>query len=1170
MSLIHKNYYKPPPPARSVVLGLGEHQHKRIASPLDYYHKTAFHHETATPAIVAQFGAKCSSESPSISMLDARQQPLMTPLVKQTLQYYCNAAKQAQTRDMSHLKPTSLYWKGDESTGIVTVLGIKRGLRVYDLLSNSIPPKSEPAHDFKVAKAFGKPIGNSPWAVFLDDTDGERLTFRFGQIMNRVSDPGTKVILAGKKEYTVFTSLIAPAALSLAPGHKLQHLPPNGKGALAKITRVLGECGHDQYVRSRLMDAKGALEVTKRLNNNGKLGQLAIQQLHDAADKLRYAAVHMRQSGTACPAGTAAQTYIHDIDEAIALMNILACRAVVSDLQHKPDILYSASDEDFIRELTDILHEGESFDQSALKCMSIMKKFRPGAVQAARQSGIAIDSRSALEESFDAIEEKCATSTHEPHDRKSAQSHLMRLAKDKNSNMKLWRTALTLNSGKLSHSCKDAAEQLFTALNQRECRNEYLRILREHGQSRDDSHAVDTQSLANEVLVLIDSKETSSKALDDGKVAECLLQDESNISEHMEAKLRAAGPSRQDAAILAEIDKDEAIQLQDIAEAQKDLKTMCERADHPTQINNPILRGTSSSGLLAPLLAHGGKIDLIEASKAASEIEKDLEVADPGETEPEKDARLNCRRFILDFEKDVRNRRCTIRIMRKLSMPPSAKNDTQRYREKLAKLWRRRFGEAKGDEDGQEKELDELCAQSLSPVATGIEQRASVTSARQCSDPVYMDIVRTFCTRMAALRIPVNFLDFLSILSISVLPQWPYNLATMQKIWLPARQVAMKHEDGSRIVCDNSNLIIEMHAQTAEGSATAFSSRNEAVTELLQKLSNGASLSELSKCACTSKDVMTAEQRQDIVQTTSWYWKCGEALITGGADDARLITSARQILVTKILDATLQTVSLRGTATLKQRQVGDPSIIVIIWNTYLQLMFGGVLDPFRRRIINKHKTHTSCIMAMIDTFFYVVLLDLHDVSQSTTPDTHIIDMAGLSVLSKKNAAIGALGLAVLGKVAGTVLDEEAFETVTDKAIEGVAQASTSLLQATVQEIVRGPEQTLAQKHKHADPQERAVTRGYKKLFSNIFPFKKGSVNDVLIQLCMRDLHLNTNQGAVLVSPLEHARDRQEKLEYIMAAPSREVIDRTKLAAPLCFPLSPPGASDPPKTCLGIC
>ena len=1173
MNSIHKHYYKqvphtqPPPPAST---GGWRHPPRinQFAAPVAHDQK-----KTNTPAIVAQFGATCKAvgTSYSVSMLDRRQQPLLTPGVSQALQYYCKAAKQAQTRDMSHLKPTPIYWKGDASTGIVSLLGIKRGLRVYNLLSNGTPPTSAPAHDLKKAKAFGAPTSNSPWAVFLDDTDNTNHTFRFGLIQRRRSDPGTAVIVAGekehKKEYTVFLSLVAPAALSFTHNsYQLQHIPPNGQMALAKITKVLNECRDDEYVRTRLMDAKGALEATKRLDADGKLGKLAIQELQSNAEHMQYVLVHMRQSGNACATGSHHSTYIRDIEEASALMNILACRALVSDAKNKPDILYGTSDEDFIRELADMLKDNESFDKGALKCMSIMKKFRPRVLKLARQSGLEIDYRSKIEESFDSIEEKCASSAHDAQDRTSAQSYLKRLAKDKNLDIKLWRTALTMNSNTITHSCKDAAEDLVSALKHSECRNEYLRILRDYGQNRDDAHAIDTRSLANEVMVLIDSKDASSKILENRKVADCLLVDESGLGERMEAKLRAATPSREDAATLAEIDKDEAIQLDEIVEAQIRLKKLCEHADTPSQRNNPILRGTASSGLLASLLARSGKIDIVEGSETASEIETDLAVAGSAETREEKDARLECKRYVLEFDKDARNRLCTTRIMRKLGVPPSTEKDLRRFREKLARLWRRRVSKGTEEKDEHEEELDEICVQSLSPIATGVEQRANATSTKECGDERHKSIVKSFCASMADLGIPVNFLDFLSILCLSVLPPWPYNRTTMQQLWLPARQATMKAANGSHAACDESNRIIEIHAQTADGSA--FSSRDSAMLQLLQKLRDGsASLTELSKCACNSKDVMTTKQRQELALATSWYWKCGDAIITG-ADDARLITSARQNLVTDVIEKTVKNVSLYGSATLNHRGVGDPAIVVILWNRYLQLMFGGVLDQFRRRIIDKHQTRTDCILAMFDTFFYVVLLDLHDVSQAVSVETKITDMAGLSTLSKKNAAIGALGLAVLGNIAGTVLDEEAFETVTDRVVDGAVKASTTLLQATVQEIVKSPKQQLGTTA-HG-PQERAVTRGYKKLYSDLFPYKKGTVHDVLIQLCTRDSVFNKDQSAAIVNPLDHTKARKRNIERIMLDKNMVSENPNVLAPPLCFPLSPPGAGDPSNACLGVC
>uniref|UniRef100_A0A6C0BZU6 Uncharacterized protein n=1 Tax=viral metagenome TaxID=1070528 RepID=A0A6C0BZU6_9ZZZZ len=1127
----------------------------------------------STPAIVAQFGARCEV-SGSITMLKPKQEPLLTPAVRSTLAYYCKAAKRAQTRDMSHLQATPIYWKGSDATGVVSYLGLKRGLKVYNLIGNTTPPETEIPHNFKKAAAFGTPIGKASWAVFLDYRQNHPSTFRFGQILQHAPSPGIRVILVNSREYEAFTQLIAPVQFSFAIGPTLQHTPANGELALANIAKLLAECAQDQYIRSRLLTAKDSLHAAMRLDSKGKVAPRARAQLEAAAEKLEYAAVHLHETGNKCPTTTSSGIYEKRMKETIALMDILVCRIRIADSENKPDLVYSTSDEDFIRELADILREGKSDDHDARKCMSTLTKHRPRLVQAAQLAGMSSHPASILDESFAAIQANCEPTGHDPSDRKSAQAHLIRLSKDKNENVKLWRTALTLNSDRLSHRCKDATQHLMSSLNDSRCRKLYVDIIEEHNPGHVVSSATETRSLANEVLVQLESDGSTHKALENSEVSECLLRDEGAISQQLEAKPRAASPSTNDAETLAEIDKDEAIQLKEIVKAQGKLRVVCERANTPEQSNNPILRGSSKSSMLASLLAHEGRIDIVKASETASKVEKILDIAETGETKAERDAREKCRHAIMDFDKDARNRQCTIRIMRKLGVAPSG--DPQRYREKLAKLMKEQLEETQHEGEGPERELDELCAHSLSPKATAVEHRAIAVGKRQCAHAAYKEIVKTVCSKMSSLGIPINFLDFLSILCLSVLPPWPYNIATMQNVWLPARQVAMKHENGTHVVCEDSSRIIGIHAPTAGGKNEAFDVRNAEMLSLLRKLQNGASLAELSKCACTSKDVMTAEQRHKLAQSTSWYWRCSEALITGGAEDARLITSARQTLVAQVLKETLQGVSLTGVATLHTPRLAGPSILEILWKTYLTLLFGGVLDTFRLRIAQQHASHTPCFMAMIDSFFFVVLLDLYDVSEAITPEAGITDMVGLAALSKKNAAIGALGLAVLGKLAGTVLDEQAFETVTDKVAEGATQAGNALLQATIHEAKRSSVPTLGEASKGPPKQhDSAVKRGYKKLFTELFPFKKGSVNDVLIKLCLRDSHSHATPYVTKMNPLEHAETREEKLKTVIAASAsaevmHAVIERENITPPLCFPLPPPGAGNPPKTCLDIC
>ena len=126
---------------------------------------------------------------------------------------------------------------------------------------------------------------------------------------------------------------------------------------------------------------------------------------------------------------------------------------------------------------------------------------------------------------------------------------------------------------------------------------------------------------------------------------------------------------------------------------------------------------------------------------------------------------------------------------------------------------------------------------------------------------------------------------------------------------------------------------------------------------------------------------MELRQRKGLVQATSWYWECGQALLQNKEEDAQRITAARQIIVTKLLERTLKSVSIHGEATQKKTRI----IYDIIWGIYLDLMFGGILNEFRKRIEKKHSQHPDCMLAMIDTCFYVVILDLLDVSKSEVP-----------------------------------------------------------------------------------------------------------------------------------------------------------------------------------------
>lgn len=1098
---------------------------------------------------------------------------LLTPRVKSNLERYCeelhNQPSQRQV-DSYSMNPSILLWTGIKATGLVTFLGIKLKGRIYNLIGDF--GHSEPQHVqiFNKAKPFGEPIGNSPWVVFLDvGTD----TFRFGSIPTQHRyKRGTKInikIGERKRLLQVDTSLVAPILLSdegESPytADPSQHLPASALSILVVLDGFLNHCSNS-HVLSYITPAEAAIKALRVLNTNGKVPETVIRDIDSAAQKFKHATSYMRKHTRACASEQASPD---TLDEMGRRMQILACRARVFNVTGEVSLFQSQSEEDFMHYLAELPahHEGRVAIDA---CKAKMQQVRPSMVNLLRSQGMEVDSSQILTEKFERVLDACKSDSSPYSKKGSAMDHLNRLAKDRVANLNLWKTALKRNSNAISHTCQVASEQLIEELKENECRNTYLSVLSKHGVDRSKNAATSTQSLAYELVSHLESSSNSEGELaNNAALASCLRENEVDLSHELSAKARAINPSFGNAEITSRLDQKEKEVRRDIVEEQDNLRKACERDDSPTQEYNPFPKGSHVTGQLAQLLQPGGFVDILKVAEATAVAEKRLSQPVDNESTPHGSARKNCSKTIHVFERNVRKSLCRLRIYRRLGIPPPSSN-TDEDDVALVALWLDTVSSDTLTE--HETSIDTACAHTMSAVSSRIADHASKESTRKCSTEVDKSVMAKFCTSMVTLSIPFRIIDFLSLLTLAALEPWPYSQESMKSDWLSVRRSTLKTSDGREQNCASSVHVIETYSPSSDATpTTAFKIRSEAVRGIIEHINTGTSLKQLSDCMCNSQSVISQEKREQHARATRWYWECGLRLVQE-ASDRDLISKARQRISDRVIESSVQSVSLVGTTTLKPRRSRGESLYSVMWNSYMELMFGGILDSFRRRIEAKHPKEPQCQLALVDTFFFIVLLSLcGGDDDALIPENALSRIAGRSQLTTKNAALGSLALVALGGLSMASPDNENVAMATKAAQSAIAVAGESVLKETAKEALKPHVNPETFSHEPASrPRASVLSRGYQNAYDAANSFKTEAVNNALQELCDRALH-DGYRAHKIISPRRFNFNDQGERAHSFERRRKNTHSASPIPPPACFPLSPPNAGNPSIECMATC
>jgi hypothetical protein len=1119
-----------------------------------------------TPAVVAEFGAKCvrSGGLPGLEVVmnNAEQADLLrAPGLRQTLLEYCIEAQRRGTEDRSHLPLSDLFWLGDAERNRVSALGPKRAGRVFNLLDANRRVIDDRTPKLQKVQPFGRPLKGATWAVFLDLSTGDRpysAGFRYGRIVG--GDSKVALIDSDHVRFKVPTPLVAPGALAFGDvdtTDAARHVPPSGEAALARLDELKGACLHDAYTALIIRNAMTAVDAS----GISAQGEKTVSRLQDGARALRGAARYLRGGLGSCDSSATP-----DKMESIAGdLDVLACRVRVAYLTGRPEVLHSPTDEVLYRQLLDI--EGERGHDSVVleavaTCLSTLARTRSTLASRLRAKGLASEEHRVANEDFAKVTTACRGGADS--ERAGAMQHLARMAEERNLNGEMWSIALGLAQKKegqeslLTRECEQAARAVQRKIEDSACRALYRSVLAAHGKERNESRDETNASLAREAVVLLESS-GHGEHFDNPALARCILRDDREIHGKIEVRLRAATLDLGDKETTAQIDELELKTRGDLARAQETLQETCQRSQRSPQ--NPLPPEASVQGVLAPLLRKQGRVELIEVMRAVPEAEALLDAPAEGETRNQESARRRCASALKEFEARARRELCRLRLMRKLNVPPAA-SDVQ-----LAAKWL--YRSEKGQvAAGEQKELDELCVQTLDAEGTKVRQRAALSSVRTCPDLKTTAVLERFCAQLAHACVPVNFLDFLSLLLLSALPAWPSTQTTM-KAWLETR----RNFDGAAeaLTCSNTAKVIELHAADAAGSSAGHEALRRGITSVLDALQGGLELESLSKCACSSPGVLTAATRQELTRATRWYWETGSAIMVQGYSDAVYITEARQDMVTDFLDSVLESVSWTGAVTLR---VSERPILRSLWTSYLRQLFAGHLTIFRARIMEQRDV--KCQLALVDTLFFVVALDLVDLSKHATvsQEKHIASVAARMALTREGVAQAALGVAAAAGLAGATLSATGLAAKLGTTAVGAAKAATSLgtgaagvafAHELAKELYRRhlKPQTFSQRlgPKKENP-EGSFGATYRQLFSTAFVSKKEAVRDLLLKLCAKAIEESKwSKGALEPGALS----RLHQWERVSGANGPGHFD---IEAPLYFPLGPPGAIVPSAACWG--
>jgi hypothetical protein len=1015
-------------------------------------------------------------------MLDPKQQELLKP-VKSRLNFFCAEMAKSSVPDKSELGASEIFFTAVPATGKVTFLGIQVRNRVYNLLGPGVKnPKL-----LNCANPFGSPFGSSQAAVFLD---GEH--FSFGECTERNGTHANFVLKDNSTRSGVPLALVAPARDLLGSPdlavNATRDLPLAARPLLRDLRSLAKRCVRDMFAGRVLHEAASAVEASG----------LAGADLSQAATRMQHAAQRMeklRHLGETC---SHAKGKMPDAElrRLTGDLRLFACRCELAHAAARRDLLRS-DDRAFYQQLAELEEQGEEEQrEAAARCLDALAEARPDLTRSMRARGAGLDQHRLSAVLFQEVARACA----DAHSDNGSLQLLSKLARQREPRAQVWQQALehagTHSSLQVPAACAASVRRLVDKIKDLSCRKHYQTYLRSDAS---DSSSDSTSGLAHEVALKLQS---SSDGVSD-ELAGCLLSD-ARLSPRLQQRLRREHPNLETSDARAAIKEEKQATQERLAKEKAALRSACSsRAPAPG---------------LELLLEEDASVAKVFDGVTTASRALVTEVLD--ESEQERQERLSClkqvRAFALVVERDL----CRVRLMEKLH---SAGSDAQ-----LSALFATRVH----DQQLQGDRTDAMCLTRIQPREAAVKSLLERPSSRSCNSAETASLVEAFCVQARALYIPVNYLDFLSILTLASVPAWGH----LPQTWLETRKRTLT-QAGVTPTCLQQERVIKTHREGARQKLTA------AVASVVGALSRRTSVSDLASCACSSDRVGSLEQRKRSLADTFWYWHLGAQLI--GAGDVSSIFQARQLMTAAVLQSETNRVSWWGDVSLLP--AGDRTLWRTIWNAYLAQMYGGCLNSFRMRI-EEQTADSVCRLSLLDTFFFVVCLDLVDVSKASSQELdHVLRRAvGDARGVAKDAAAGLLAVAVAAGLAGVQAQAAQIGLVA----LGGAYATIFAKEA----LKRYAGSSFAQKYAGASAKEGLLQATHERLYDSVFVFKTDAVHSLLRKLCARAFEQSATP----------ARPSSRRYQVSTGA-------AVSLEPPGFFPLAPPGAQDPDAACNeGVC
>lgn len=1167
----------------------GTHRHQRCFRQWDEKAKkwviTCSLPSLGTPALIAAFGAECAQQVGghiTVEMKNPGQAPLLrVQSLKASLRSLC---VDQRLPAVSQMPLADLFWLPGVDPSNVKVLGIQRDDVIHNLLDPSEPRVSNQTPGLERIAPFGTRVGKNTGAVFLDLSrvnSKSPFPFRWGRIVKH--DDDTALIRVNNENHKVKLALVAPGTAArdnVDLTDATRQVPPAGLALLEILQDLRRSCAGDEHTSSTLLEAVAAVQATGIVKDEGdddgdSAGTVA--RLRASAQALTQAAKYARSDRSTCSGQIKGKAPSEWLDRAARQSLLLGCRVRIASLAKRPEMLHSKDDRTFYKDLLDLdkspgVHEAAKTEVQ--DCLSRIALDHKELVESFRAHGIGTGEHRLSDEDYRAVEQACSSDV-EYLKPSGAMQHLVRMARNKSSDAREWATALRLAEAKapwlngraqMTKTCSVAAEDLVKKIERLSCRQKYRSVLSAEGAARPDTADETNEGLAREVASkYFDGTHVDDKLLKDKALMQCMKKDDESAYQAIREHLGEQSSQLDDEEVQRKIDEAEKIARDAIRGAQASLRGTCERSDKAGHQDNPLTPELSEDALLGPLMRKQGQVDLLELQSALPGIEDVLRApVSASESASAQKQRQNCSDALERYRQIVEPSLCRIRLMRSLKTVGS--------NAQLEQKWVAHERRSPSPESPK-KEVDELCIKTLNPHGAATRARAAKASKRTCASAEARTLLEAFCNDMQRAAVPFNFVDFLSLLVLASLPPWPASKTQLRHEWLTRRQRTLG-SDTEPLACSSQETLVQKHGRSPAGVSEAHVAVQIAVKRMLDGIQRrGVPLADIANCACASAGIVSPEKREEMSRLSAWYWDAGHRILARGLQDAESVILARAIMVQDVLESELEHVSSWGHVTLKSKTPED-SILKTIWKSYLTQLLTGCLAIFWGRIEEMYPKDVACRLAMIDTFFYVVALDLVDVSSATTAqDSAILQRAAAFNSSTGKDMGAALGVAAIASfvTGGPVL------TATAAALAGGAalHVGSAALQGMAKPKLRIEEEDTSAFGKNTDSY---VKKGLKNFYDSVFKLKKTAVPKALMRLGNRAMEqANRSQSQHTASTNDFtgfaqlSTLREQMWREIEAQPSLLSTLVARLEPPGFFPLAPPGGGDPAKICNnGVC